>query len=133
MSDSPPNQVSLTKNGFFSRTGWLWTDYAWIFISGWVLWLLITFEQWLSFLLPLRIALAFLFVLVLPGYCLTIALFPAEEDIDGYERAGLSLGFSVASVPILALVLSWLPGGLSLQPILYGEFILILLFSLVGL
>jgi uncharacterized membrane protein len=60
-------------------------------------------------------------VLFVPGYCLTTALFPRKSDLNSLERVGLSIGFSVASVAVLALVLDWLQLGLYPGPILLGE------------
>jgi uncharacterized membrane protein len=68
-----------------------------------------------------RLPLGLVYILYVPGYCLTAALFPAQEDLDGIERVGLSLGLSVAWVPVLALILDWLPWGLRLWPILLGR------------
>lgn len=76
-----------------------------------------------------RLPLGLAYILFVPGYCLTAALFPAADDLDGIERTGLSLGLSVAWVSILALILDWLPWGLRLWPILWGELLSILLFS----
>ena len=80
-----------------------------------------------------RLLLGFAYVLFVPGYWLTAALFPAATDLDGVERAGLSLGLSVAWVPLLALALDRLPWGLRLWPILLGEVVSVLLFGAVAL
>jgi uncharacterized membrane protein len=90
-------------------------------------------RPWLGALLQLaRLPLGLAYILFVPGYCLTAALFPARDDLDGIERTGLSLGLSVAWVSILALILDWLPWGLRLWPILWGELLSILLFSAVA-
>ncbi|HSF81727.1 MAG TPA: DUF1616 domain-containing protein, partial [Anaerolineales bacterium] len=57
---------------------------------------------------------------------LQAALFPRRDDLDGVERLGLSLGLSVALVPLLALVLDRLPWGLHLWPIVFGQALLVL-------
>lgn len=86
---------------------------------------------------PLRVLLGLPFVLVLPGYALVAALFPerhrtyevakgeegeeieaVEEGIDGLERAALSLGLSIAVVPLIGLGLNYTPWGIRLVPIL---------------
>ena len=82
-----------------------------------------------SGLRPLRLLLGLAYVLYVPGYCLTAALFPGRTDLDGIERTGLSLGLSIAWVPVLALILDRLPWGLRLWPIAWGVLISILLFS----
>lgn len=79
-----------------------------------------------------RLFLGFVYVLFIPGYWLTAALFPTNDDLDGIERNGLSLGLSVAWVPVLALILDRLPWGLHLLPIVIGQLISILLFIVVA-
>lgn len=94
---------------------------------------LIVLSPWITFLRPLRLLVGLAYVLYVPGYCLTAALFPAQDDLDGIERTGLSLGLSVAWVPVLALLLDRLPWGLRLWPIFLGELLSILVFSGVAL
>lgn len=57
---------------------------------------------------PLRAVLGLVFVLVLPGYVTTAALFPSRERIDWIERGALSLGLSVAIVPLVGLLLDYI-------------------------
>lgn len=69
------------------------------------------------YLLPLpalRIILGGPFVLFFPGYTMVAALFPGREDLDGLERLGLSLGLSIAFLPLMGLVLNYTPGGITL-------------------
>lgn len=56
-------------------------------------------------------------LLFIPGYTLTCALFPSRNDLDGIERLALSVGLSIAAVPILALGLDYTPWGLRVAPI----------------
>ncbi|MFQ5880017.1 MAG: DUF1616 domain-containing protein, partial [Dehalococcoidia bacterium] len=42
--------------------------------------------------------------------------FPRRGQIDGLERAALSLGLSIASVTLLGLLLNYTPWGLRLEP-----------------
>ncbi len=87
---------------------------------------------------PVRIVLGLVFVLFVPGYAFIAALFPEEgtgpvddregpdaeapvEDergISGLERVALSLGTSIAIVPLIGLVLNFTPFGIRLVPIL---------------
>jgi uncharacterized membrane protein len=55
-----------------------------------------------------------------PKYTLAAALFPHGKDLDKIERLGLSIGLSVAWLPLLALILDRLAWGLRLWPILLG-------------
>src|SRR5437879_5284721 len=66
---------------------------------------------------PLRFALALLFVLFLPGYAITATVFPRGGEMDWIERIGLSVGVSLAVVPLLGLVLSVTPAGVRIEPI----------------
>ena len=67
---------------------------------------------------PLRIILGLPFVLFFPGYALMAALFPRREDLDSIERIALSLGLSIAVVPLIGLALNYSPWGIRLDPIL---------------
>jgi uncharacterized membrane protein len=58
------------------------------------------------------------FVLFFPGYVLIAALYPRRSDLDGVERVALSLGLSLAVVPLIGLVLNYTPWGIRLTPIL---------------
>ncbi|MEM2129887.1 MAG: DUF1616 domain-containing protein [Candidatus Bathyarchaeia archaeon] len=71
-----------------------------------------------------RQALGVIFVLWLPGYAFIKALFPVEtpiktssESLDKIERIALSLGMSLALVPIVGLILNYTPWGIRLTPI----------------
>jgi len=52
----------------------------------------------------------------LPGYSLIKALFPTKE-IDNIERTALSIGISLALVPITGLLLNYTPWGIRLTPV----------------
>src|SRR5262245_7754508 len=71
-------------------------------------------------LLPIpviRIPFGLIAVLLAPGYALLSALFPRKDHFDGSARIGLSFGLSVPVIPVLALLLSWLPWGIRPWPI----------------
>jgi uncharacterized membrane protein len=82
----------------------------------------------LNWLNALRLALGLPFVLFLPGYWFIGTLFPQRDDLDTWERIGLSLALSVAWISILALILDRLPWGLQLWTILFGEQLFIFFF-----
>ncbi len=75
---------------------------------------------------PLRLLFGLPFLLFLPGYALIAALFPegkpdADSEgagIDGVERVALSIGMSLAAVPLLGVILNFTPWGIRLVPIL---------------
>lgn len=110
-----------------SRLTLVYRDLFWITLLGLLVLVLNTLLSAIGFLLPIRILTGLAYVLIIPGYCLSIVLFPRREDIDGYERAGLSLGLSVALVPILFLVINWLPWGIKLESVLLGQISLVTL------
>jgi hypothetical protein len=71
-----------------------------------------------------RYILGTIFVLWLPGYTFTKALFPTKvpiqtgsEDLAKIERIALSIGMSLALVPITGLLLNYTPWGIRLTPI----------------
>ena len=63
-----------------------------------------------------RYVLGSIFVLWLPGYTFIKALFPAKE-LDNVERAALSIGMSLALVPITGLLLNYTPWGIRPTPV----------------
>lgn len=89
---------------------------------------------------PLRIGLGLVFSLFLPGYAFVAALFPESSrstradrrqrerrdrrllgytrNIDGLERAVLSVGLSLVVLPLLGLLLNATPWGVQAGPIL---------------
>jgi len=63
-----------------------------------------------------RYVLGSIFVLWLPGYTFIKALFP-QKELDNIERVALSIGMSLALVPITGLLLNYTPWGIRLTPI----------------
>src|SRR3990170_4528829 len=70
---------------------------------------------------PLRIILGLPFVLFLPGYALMAALFPRKDDVDAIERIAISLGLSIAVVPLIGLALNYSPWGVRFDPVLVAS------------
>jgi len=68
----------------------------------------------------LRVVLGGPFVLFFPGYALAAALFPGRDDLEGIERLGLSLGLSIAVLPLMGLVLNYTPWGITLLSTLFS-------------
>jgi hypothetical protein len=71
----------------------------------------------------LRNVVALIFTLWLPGYTFIKALFPqkisnktTDKDLDTIERIALSVGMSLALVPIVGLLLNYTPWGINLIP-----------------
>lgn len=72
----------------------------------------------LSFIMPLRYVLGTIYVLFLPGYVLVEALYPEERELKPLERFALSIGLSLAVVPLIGLILNYTPWGIRLDPII---------------
>jgi hypothetical protein len=84
----------------------------------------------------IRHVLGTIFVLWLPGYAFIKALFPAQvpiklptESLDTIERIALSLGMSLALVPIVGLLLNYTPWGIRLTPTVLSLLALTIVFS----
>ena len=58
-----------------------------------------------------------LFVLFIPGYVTVEALFTEERQLDSIERFALSVGLSLALVPLVGFLLNYTPWGIRLNPI----------------
>lgn len=81
----------------------------------------------------LKLFLGFLFLLFCPGYALVSALFPKKDGLDTIERITLSIGLSIALVPLLGLTLHFTPYGIKLYPILLSMASLVFIFSSVAI
>ena len=81
----------------------------------------------------IRYVLGSIFVLWLPGFTLIKALFPSKKEMDTIERAALSIGLSLAIVPIVGLLLNFTPCGIRLTPITLSLTALTLTFATAAL
>lgn len=92
---------------------WYWLTVTIACLAIAILLIPVNLYSWAYF----RVALGLSLVLWLPGYSVTKALFPLQlrantaNGIDGIERVALSIGLSVALVPIVALILRYTPWG----------------------
>jgi uncharacterized membrane protein len=82
--------------------------------------------------LPVRIVLTLPLFLFIPGYCFIAALFPRAREISVAERIALSIGFSVALVSLMGLVLNFTPGGIRLDPVVLSITLFTVLMILVA-
>ena len=98
----------------------------------------------LTFIIPenafplvyIRYILGSIFVLWLPGYAFIKALFPTKvpiqtnsQDLDKIERIALSMGMSLALVPITGLLLNYTPWGIRLTPVTLSLLVLTTTFA----
>jgi uncharacterized membrane protein len=85
-----------------------------------VVWLAVSFAAIYLPLLTdttLRTVLTLPLILIIPGYCLIAALFPKKGEMDLAERIMLSIGLSLAVVPLIGLGLNFTPWGIRLEPL----------------
>lgn len=73
-----------------------------------------------------------LYVLYLPGYALIEALYSKAGELDQLERLALSIGLSLAVVPLLGLVLNYTPWGIRLVPIIISLIIFTFAMALIA-
>jgi len=109
---SPP----LGLAGYLARLDyslWFWSTLT---LSSATL-LLVYFSLAHPALTVLRYVFGSLFVLYLPGYVLVQALYPSERELSPLERLALSIGLSLAVVPLLGLLLNYTPWGIRLTPV----------------
>lgn len=92
----------------------------------------------------IRNVLGTIFVLWLPGYAFIKTLFPVElptrlslktsqENLDTVERVALSVGMSLALVPIVGLLLNYTPWGIRQAPIILSLLLLTVIFATAGI
>jgi hypothetical protein len=67
--------------------------------------------------LYVRYVLGLLFALYLPGSMLIEALYPKNQDLESLNRLALSIGLSLAVIPLIGLFLNYTPWGIRLTPI----------------
>lgn len=113
-----PNLSSYLKG---SEALWFWTTIATTIMASVSVF---TIPEDAFPLVIVRYIFGAVLVLWLPGYVFIRALFPttlpiktAEENLDVVERVALSLGMSLALVPIVGLLLNYTPWGIRLTPI----------------
>ena len=64
-----------------------------------------------------RYVLGTIYVLYVPGATLIEALYPRGDELEPLERLALSIGLSLALVPLIGLVLNYTPWGIRLVPV----------------
>ncbi|HIP56639.1 MAG TPA: DUF1616 domain-containing protein [Ignisphaera aggregans] len=92
----------------------------------------IAFSYAIPVLRYLRYVLGSIFVLYLPGATLIEALYPREEDLSPLERLALSIGLSLAVVPLIGLILNYTPWGIRLVPIVVSLTIFTVIMSIIA-
>ena len=107
------NPSSLERYLFSNSSYWYWFVISLAIVTALI-----------AFVIPentvplvyLRNFLGIVFVLFLPGFSLIKVIFPKKE-IDSIERTALSIGMSLALVPIMGLLLTYTPWGIRTTPL----------------
>jgi len=92
----------------------------------------VLFSNTLHPLKYLRYVFGSITVLFLPGYATVEALYPREEELSSLERLALSIGLSLAIVPLIGLALNYTPWCIRLEPTLAALSVYIASLLLVG-
>ncbi len=108
---SPPR--SFLSFLFSSRSTWFWLLIALTVLTDLSIYV---FPQHPP-IQYVRYVLGSLFVLYLPGASLIELLYPGKRDLSQLERLALSIGLSLALVPLVGLILNYTPWGIRLNPV----------------
>jgi hypothetical protein len=124
-SHQTPDPPMLRSYVFSSNASWYWTIIA---IATATATLVFTVPESATPIVYARYVLGSIFVLFLLGYTFINALFPTKE-IDNIERVALSIGMSLALVPITGLILNYTPWGIRTPPVTLSLLALTAIFS----
>jgi uncharacterized membrane protein len=120
-----------------SSAYWFWTTIAVAFAASAVVFFVPGDAYSMAYV---RIALGVVFIFWLPGYTFIKALFPgrallktSSEELDALVRITLSIGMSMALVPLVGLILNHTPFGVRLIPITLSLLALTVAFATAGI
>jgi hypothetical protein len=111
------------------ETAWFWATLALTVFAFTSILLVPATESPLSYI---RYLFGFIFVVFLPGYCLTETLFPKRDALDTVERITLSVGLSFAVTALVGLFLSFTPIGLTLATAISTLDLLVIVLALIA-
>ena len=141
---SEPNIKTSAKAQIFSiKALWYWTTLIFSFVTILMVLLIPASDYPLVYL---RYVFGFVFVLFLPGHTLTKLLFStglprivvfstthqiltSSHNFETIERFSLSVGLSLALLPMLGLILNYTPWGVRLVPITLSLLALTIVFA----
>lgn len=125
----PPFLSTLSSYLFSTQAYWYWIILS-LAISTTALVFIIPEDAYP--LVYARHVLGSIFVLWLPGYTLIKTLFPTKE-LDNIERLALSIGMSLALVPIAGLLLNYTPWGIRVTPVTLSLLALTITFASIAI
>lgn len=73
------------------------------------------------------------FILFFLGFSLVQALFPKRSELETIERFTLSIGLSIAIIPLIGLLLNYSIWKIKLEPVLFSITIFTLIFAVLAL
>jgi hypothetical protein len=116
-----PRLSTLSAYLLSPKTYWFWIT---IFMTITTTIASLTIPENLYPLIYIRQIVGVISLLVLPGYTLLKVLFPTHvpikttsENLDTVERIALSIGISIALIPMMGLLLNYTPWGINLVPV----------------
>lgn len=125
--ENPLTAVPSSLVGYFlsSSATWFWV----VFASAIATTIMVFVVPETAFpLVYARYVFGGVFVLFLPGFSLIKALFGSKE-LDSVERLALSIGLSLALVPLSGLLLNYTPWGIRTTPVTLSLLALTLAFA----
>jgi len=128
---SPPETVPASFTNYILSTAAAWFWVIIILSSATTISVFLISENAYP-LVFIRYVLGTVFILFLPGFSLIKALFPGKE-IDNIERIALSMGMSLALVPMVGLLLNYTPWGIRLAPVTLSLLAMTVLFATAAL
>jgi hypothetical protein len=143
-----PTPEKLTSYLRSNQALWYWITMALAAATAIIVFTIPEDASSLVYLVYLRYVLGTIFVLWLPGYAFIKALFPqnlpftkalehsrdtSEKSLEAIERIALSVGMSIALVPIVGLLLNYTPWGISLTPVVLSLLALTTVFATAGI
>lgn len=114
ITDPNPPKVFVEYLLRLDYSFWFWATIALIAASVLSLYLTDIVPQ----IIYLRYVTGSILVLFIVGYVTVELLYPDEGSLSDLERLALSIGLSLAIVPLLGLVLNYTPWGIRLTPVL---------------
>jgi len=109
----PDPPKSLLRYFLSSHVVWFWLLVMVVILTSFLIYVTPQIPPFIY----LRYVFGSLFVLYLPGAALIELLYPKPSDLSQLERLALSIGLSLALVPLVGLVLNYTPWGIRLNPI----------------
>ncbi|MEM3980832.1 MAG: DUF1616 domain-containing protein [Ignisphaera sp.] len=107
---------------------WLWV----VAFLAIIIILTIALTPLIPWAIYIRYVIGSLTVLFLPGYVTVEALYPKEDELTSLERLALSIGLSLAIVPLIGLILNYTPWGIRLTSVVIALIVYTMVIAMVA-